>query len=116
MAQALSQIGLDARQMREILRLAVALIEPRENAQYLRRALRGENRIGLGESRHIEACVGFTAQLGVMGEQLQLQIVGHRDAGVLPERGHVVGRVAQHAVLEVDNADARDPFALRQPQ
>ena len=55
--------------------------------------------------------VGFAAR-GVMGEQLQLQIVGHVDAGVLQQRGDVVGGMAEHAVLEVDDADPREPFAL----
>ena len=46
-----------------------------------------------------------------MGEQAHFEIVGHGDARVLQQRGDIVGRMAQHAILEVDDADPRQPLA-----
>ncbi len=102
--------------MREILRLAVALIQPRENSQYLGRTLRRQDRISLGEGGHIERGIGFAPQFGVRGEELQLQIVGHVDASVLPERRDVIGGMAKDAVLEIEDADPRPAVSLRKPQ
>ena len=55
MGEALDQIGLHAGQVGEVLGLAVALVEPREDAEDLGGPLRAEDRIGLDEGRHVEA-------------------------------------------------------------
>jgi len=51
--------------MTQILRLAVAAVEAGEDAEDLGGALRGERRIGHGEARRVEACVGGAARAGV---------------------------------------------------
>src|ERR1700674_587141 len=48
MRKTLAEIAFYARQVREVSRLAVALIEPRENAEDLGRPLRAHRRIGGG--------------------------------------------------------------------
>ena len=101
--------------MNEVLRFAVPLVEPGENSEDLGRALGAEDGVGLGEGGHVEGRVGFAPQLGVEAEQAQLEVGRHAHAGVLQQRGDVVGRVAQHRILEVDDADALGPLALRQP-
>ena len=58
MRQRALQIAPYARQMTQILRLAVAPLEPGENAEDLGGALRGERGIGAREGRRVEGRVG----------------------------------------------------------
>ena len=51
-----------------------------------------------------------------MAEQLHLQLVRHRDPRVLQQRDHVIGRRPQHAILEIQQADALHALALGQPE
>ena len=74
-----------------------------------------EDRVGPHERGHVEARVGRAAQLRIGAEQLELERVGHGDAGILQQGRDVIGRVADHRVLEVDDADAGEALALRQP-
>ena len=52
----------------------------------------------------------------VAAEQRDLQRLRHVDAGILQQRGEVVGRRAHHGVLEIEQADAGDVLAVRQPE
>ena len=54
MREVAHQVGFDPRQVLKVLRLAVAPVEPGENAENLGRALRAENRVGLGKACHVE--------------------------------------------------------------
>ena len=50
MLEVLGEMALDPRQVGQILRLAVPLVEPRENAQNFGRALRAHCSVGRSES------------------------------------------------------------------
>ena len=84
MPETLAEIGLDARQMPQILRLAVTLVETGENAKNFRRPLRSENGVGAREGWHVEISRVRPPQPRIMREQPQFQFVGHIDARILP--------------------------------
>src|SRR5262249_29810414 len=52
----------------------------------------------------------------VAPQQRQLVLLRHVDAGILQQRGEVVGGRSYHRVLEIEYAEAGDTFALGQPQ
>ena len=57
------------RDMNEVLRLAIPLVEPSENSEDLGGALRAEDCIGLGEGGHIEAGVLLSPAVGRNGRE-----------------------------------------------
>ena len=87
----------------QVLRLAVAVAEPREDADDLGVALRAEDRVAGPESHRIQVREGGQIALQHLGRQ------GGRDIapGVLQERHQVVGARADHRVLEVEQAAGR---------
>src|SRR5579863_6810953 len=101
--------------MRQILRLVVALIETRENAEDFRRPLRAEHRVGAREGGHIETRVRDAAQLRIMTKEFQFDLRRYADARVLQQRHDVIGRVAEYAVLKIDNTDPRAAGAFGEP-
>ncbi len=98
--------------MTQILRLAVAPVEPGEDAEDLGGALRGQRRVEPRESGGVETPVVGAARAGVAAEQRDLQRFRHVDARVLQQRGDVVGGGTDQRVLEIEQADARNAFAL----
>src|SRR5690242_14682453 len=92
MPQRTLQIAEHARQVAKILRLAVALVEPRENTQDFGRTLHGERRIKLGELRHVEGLVGDGTRPHITADQVEFQPLGHVHARILKQRGKVIGR------------------------
>src|SRR4051812_13517730 len=58
-----------ARQMAQILRLAVAAVEAREDAEDFRGALGGERGINRDESREVEIRIGLPPRARVAAEQ-----------------------------------------------
>ena len=62
MGEVARQVALDARQVPQILRLAVALVEAGEDAEDLGRALRAHHRIGGGEALGVEGGIGGRAR------------------------------------------------------
>ena len=115
MRQVLPEVGLYAWQMNEILRLLVPLIEAGENPEDLGGALRPENGIGPGEIRHVERGVVRQAQLRVETEQAELEVARYGHPRILEQGRDVIGGMAEHAVLEIDQPDPGDAFAVRQP-
>ena len=115
MGEVLGERPLDARQQPQILRLAVAAVEPREKAENLGRALRAHDRIGGGEGAGIEGGIGNGAPAGIEREQPQFEIAGDFAARVLQQRGDVIGGRAEHGVLEIDEAEPFQPVALGEP-
>jgi len=95
------EIARYARYMAQIAALAVALGETGEDAEDLRGALRAEEGEGRAEVRLIEAPIAL-AQRAIEIEQP----VGEReidiDAGILKQRCHIESRMAEDAVLRVD--------------
>src|SRR6476659_4691936 len=101
--------------MAKILRLAIALIEPGENAQDLGRTLRRERRINLGELRHVERLVGHGTGAHIAADQIELQGLRHVYAGILKQGGKVVSRRSEQGILKIDQPKTSDAAALRQP-
>ena len=79
------EVALDPRQVPQILRLAVPLVEPGEDAQDLGRSLRAHRRIGGGEARGVEGGVGRRPAPHIEGGQPHLEILRHVDARVLQQ-------------------------------
>ena len=115
MRQRTVQVGPDPRLVAQILRLAVAAVEPGEGAEQARVSLRRHDGVKLGEAGGIELPVGCAARLDVAGQQRQFELLGDVDPRVLQQRHQIVGGGAQHGILEVDDADAQDPGAIVEP-
>src|SRR5262249_14532941 len=79
-----------ARHMSQILRLAVASVEPAENPQDLAGALGRERNVALDEGRPVEFRLPGVAALDVAAEQCQFGLFRHVDAGILEDRGEVI--------------------------
>src|SRR5262249_32332397 len=116
MAERALQIPPDARQMPQVLRLAIAHVEPCENAKNLARALGGERRIDLDELRSVEIGRTTAAAAHISAEQRKLSLFRHVDTRILQQRSDVIGRRAHDRVLEVEKAEPRQLAALRQPE
>jgi len=95
--------------MAQILRLAVAPVEPRKGAEQPCVALRRHQRINLGESSRIERIVGRAPCLDVAGQERKFEVFGHVDPRILQQRYQVIGGRSQHGILEVDDADFEVP-------
>src|SRR4051794_37007684 len=115
MRQRALQIVPYAWDVSKILRLAIALLKSREDAEDLRRALRRQRRIGLNEVGRNEVWIEIAPRPRVTAEQRHLKLLRHVDARVLQERGEIVGCRPHHRILEIEQADARGALALRQP-
>src|SRR5271166_5447601 len=83
MREILLEVALDPRQVAEVLRLAVALVEPGEESKDFGRALRAHRRIGRGKAFGAEAGIGRRATPHIERGEPHLEIVGHVDARVL---------------------------------
>src|SRR5579883_162539 len=116
MSEVLGQIFLDAWQMRQILRLVIALIQSGENAENFCRPLGAEHGIRAGKCGHVETRIAGAAQLRIMAEKLQFHIVRHVDARVLKERDDVVCGMTENAILKIDEPDAAETCAQWQPE
>src|SRR5882672_7133443 len=110
------QIAPYARHMSQILRFAVAGVEPGENPQDLAGALGRERDVALDESWPVEFRLPGPAALDVAAKQRQLGLFRHVDAGILEDRGKVIAARAHQGVLEVEKPNAPQLMALRQPQ
>src|SRR5262245_47127399 len=78
MAEGTTEIGPDAWQVAQIIRLAVAGGEARKNAENLGRPLGSHNRIGLLEGRAIERrCLAAPGDIGV--DQVLLEFLTNAD-------------------------------------
>src|SRR5215468_6771640 len=110
------QIGPYARHVSQILRLAVADIQAVEYAEDLARALRRQRDIVPDEQSGIELGIIGAAAAEIAAEQGDLELLRHVDAGVLQERGQVVGRRTHQGVLEIEEPYPLELAALRQPE
>src|SRR5579883_2870960 len=73
--EALGEDALDARKMGEILRLAVAPIEPGEYAEDFSRPLRAHRGVGGGEGGDVESRVPGEATPRILRHQPELQLL-----------------------------------------
>ena len=85
--------------------LAVALREPGEDAEDLGGALGAQYGEGRLEFAAVEG-PRCRAQRAVMREECIGLVESNVHAGILQHRGQIIGRVAQHAILRVDEPDA----------
>src|SRR5258708_35628470 len=95
------QIAVYPRQMTQILRLAVAAVEPRENPQDLGGALRSQRRVEFQKFGGAETGVGGLAGADIAAEQRHLQPLGGVDPGILENAYQVVGRRSRQRVPEM---------------
>src|ERR1700723_2460158 len=100
--------------MTEVLRLAIAAVEPGEYAQNLGGALRRERRVDPREAGRVEALI-VQPSAYVAAEQRNLERFRHVDARILQQRRQVVGGGPHHGVLKVEYADARHVAPLGKP-
>src|SRR5439155_23777840 len=106
------QIAVYPRQMTQILRLAVAAVEPRENPQDLGGALRSQRRVEFEKFGGAETGVGGLAGADIAAEQRHLQMLGDVDPGILDQRYQVARRRTDRRVLEIERAHADHSLAL----
>src|SRR2546428_6070038 len=109
------QIAVYPRQMTQILRLAVAAVEPREDAQDLGGALRSQRRVEFQKFGGAETGVRGLAGADIAAEQRHLQLLRDVDPGIPEQRYQVVGRRPEQRVLEIEQAHASHALALREP-
>jgi len=108
MRQRALQIVPYAGHVTQILRLAVAPVEPREDAENLAGALRRERNVKRDELSAVEVRLGGAPPAQIAAKQRELDRFGNVDAGVLQQRGEVVGGRPHEGILEVQDADAGD--------
>jgi hypothetical protein len=97
------------------MRLAVATVEPGEDAEQFRVPLRRHDGVELGELGRVEAVVGRAPRLDVARQQRELERLRHVEPRILQQRRQIVGGWAQHGILKVDDADFRDAGPLLEP-
>src|SRR6516162_10829560 len=110
------QVGPYARHVSQVLRFAVARVEAGENTQDLAGALRRKRDVALDESGGVESGIALSPCPHVAAEERQLRFFRHVNARVLQERGNVISRRPHQGILEIENADPLELFALRQPK
>src|SRR5712664_3976817 len=109
MSQRTREIGPDSRLVAQILRFAIAAVEPCKGTEQPRVALRRHDGIELGKLSRIEAVVSGAPRLDIARQQRKLELLGYIDPRVLQQRYQIVRGRAQHGVLEVDDANSRSP-------
>src|SRR5688572_11655334 len=108
------KIARDARDMTQILVLAVAAGESCEYPEDLGCALGAEDR--QGESQFLLVEPGLAAPAGAIVLEQPIGGLARRvDPRILKERHEVIGRMAENAVLGIDETDPCQPFAIREP-
>ena len=112
MRQRTAQVGPDPGLVAQILRLAVAPVEPGEGAEQAGIPLRRHDGVKLGKAGRVELAIGRAARPDVAGQKRQFDLFGNVDPRVLQQRYQVVGGGAEHGILEVDDSDAQDPCAV----
>src|SRR5712675_1171121 len=75
----------------QILRLAVAHVEAREDAEDLAGALRGKRHVDLDELGRLEGRLDLAPSAHVAAEQRQLDLLRYVDPRVLQQRRQIVG-------------------------
>src|SRR5438309_11557106 len=116
LCQGPAQVPPYPRHMTQILWFAVPTVEAGKNPKDFRGALRRHQGVERDEIREVELRVVDLACLGIAAQQGELHGFRYVDAGVLQQRGHVVGGRSDYRVLEIEQADARNPGAVAKPQ
>src|SRR5260370_31072130 len=98
------QIAVYPRQMTQILRLAVAAVEPREDPQDLGGALRSQRCVELQALGSLETGMGGLAGPDIAPEQRPLPLLGAVDPGILGPRHQAAGRPPAQPALEIRQA------------
>jgi hypothetical protein len=98
MCQRTREIGPDSWLVAQILRLAIAAVEPRKGAEQPRVALRRHDGIELGKLSRIEAVVTGTPRLDIARQQRKLELLGNIDPRILQRTLNGV-RAVPHAII-----------------
>src|ERR1700683_514273 len=101
--------------MTEILWLAVAPVEPREDAENLGGALGGKRGVQHGKFRSVKMLV-IESGARIAAEQPDFQRFRNVDTRVLQQRSNVIGGGTDQGILEVQEADLSHAVTLRQPE
>src|SRR5215471_4539731 len=115
MAERALQISPDPGQMPQVMRLAVAHVQPGKNTEDLARALGGKRGVNLDELRAVEIRLPAAASAHIAPEQRELGLFGNVDACILQQRCDIVGGWPHHRVLKIEQTQSSEPTALRQP-
>src|SRR5260370_28946050 len=113
MRQRTLKVAPYARHVTQILRLAVAPVEPRKNAEDLARALRRQRHVEPDELRAVEIAIGCSPPAQIAAQQSELGRFRHTHAGIPQQRCQIVGRRPDHRILEIQDAEPGETLAIR---
>src|SRR5262245_53687154 len=116
MSQGSLQVVPYSRHVSQILRFAVAHVEACEYAEDLAGTLCRERHIGANEGGCVEPGIAGAASAYVTSEQSDFGRLRHIDAGILEQRGKVIGCRTHQGVLEVQNAELLEVSAAGKPK
>ena len=109
------RVGEEARQVGEVLRLAVAVLQAAEDAEHLQVALQAhpfDRAVELAEVV-VDRQAGLARRLPVAHRQVEHELLVPGEEGVAHQAGDVVGDRAVHRVLEVEHAGVRGRATIR---
>src|SRR5258708_8263419 len=102
----------DTRDVVEVLRLAIAFPQPREDADDLAIALRAENCIGGHEARAVETRESREIALDHCGGEIARDVA----PCILEQRDKIVARRSDYGVLEIEQTAGGDAAPLGQDE
>ena len=109
------QIRPYPRQVTQVLRLAVAHIQPCKYAEDFARALGGKRHVHLDELGGIKVGIRMPAAAHIAAEKRELDLLRYIDPRILQERSHIVGRGTHHGVLKIQETEPGGVAAPGQP-
>src|ERR1700683_968099 len=104
------------RNMAQVLRFSVTLVEPGEDAEDFGSALRRHRCVELRKYGGVEKPVVVLPRAHVAAEQRHLQRLRYIHARILEQRGDVVGGRTHNGVLKINDADSGNITAPRKPK
>src|SRR5579863_6656576 len=115
MRQRALQVAPEAGHVTQVLRLAIAAVEPGEYAEDFCRPLCRQSRIDACEAGSVETPVAAEPATHIATKQGHFHPLRDIDARVLKQRGDVIGGWPDQGVLKIEQADPRDVVTRRQP-
>src|SRR5215467_2963114 len=109
------EISPGARDVLQVLRLAVALEQAQPQPQQAGVALRAEVGIGRGKGGAVERPLADRGLGAIALEELAFEIGGHAGARVLEQGDEIEGKMLGERILEIEDADPGHALALGQP-
>src|SRR5215831_3549987 len=109
------EISPGARDVLQVVWLAVALEQTQPQPQEAGVSLSAEVGIGRGEGGAVEGPLADRDLGAIVVEELAFELGGYAGAGVLEEGDEIEGKMLRERILEVEDADPGHPLALGQP-